>query len=197
MVEPVTAMAAMAVGKEIFGFIDDANKAVDTERRYQANRLSAITARDLKIQALNTRAIQEAERISGSKLENTIKALQTIESKVVAAGESGLEGQTIDGLLAETEARRLRGDTIFNQALKNTLQQINFEKQGVDAEALNRINSLERGRKPNPLGLLAKVGFAVGTAALAYGGKGSQLTEQTLPSVVPMGGGDPGFFGGT
>jgi len=207
-------MTAIAVGQTVLGFFDQQNQAKEQERRYQENRLRAAAARDLKIQSLNTRAIQEAERMAGAKLENAIKALQVREAKVVAAGEAGVEGQGIDALLAQTEARKLRGDTIYNDALKNTLQQINLEKQGVDAEAAARISSVERGRKPSALAALVSGVATAYATERKYGGnkKGSFLStiglggndpgiptigQQGLPSVVPMGGGDSTYFGGT
>jgi len=143
-------MTAIAVGQTVLGFFDQQNQAKEQERRYRENRIAATAARDLKIQALNRRAIQESERVAGAKLENLIKALETREAKVVAAGEAGVEGQGIEAQLNMTEARRLRGDTLYNQQLEGIFQQMDFEKQGINTEALNRINSMQRGRMPNP-----------------------------------------------
>lgn len=210
-IDPMTAFAVVQTG---LSFLESGRQAAEQERRYQENRIAATAARDLKIQALNTRAIQEAERMAGAKLENAIKALQVREAKVVAAGEAGVEGQGIEALLAQTEARKLRGDTIYNDALKNTLQQINLEKQGIDAQTAARIESVERGRKPSALAALVSGVATAYATERKYGGnkKGSFLStiglggddpgiptigQQGLPSVVPMGGGDSTYFGGT
>jgi hypothetical protein len=210
-IDPMTAIAVIDTGLK---FLDSGRQAAEQQQRYLDNRIRAAAARDLKIQALNTRAIQEAERASGAKLENLVSALRVRESKVVAAGEAGVEGQGVEALLADTEARRLRGDTIYNEQLKNTLQQINLEKQGIDAQTIARIESVEQGRKPSALGMLVEASMKAYATERKYGGnkKGSFLAtiglggddpgiptigQQGLPSVVPMGGGDSTYFGGT
>ena len=195
-------MTAIAVGQTVLGFFDQQNQAKEQERRYQENRIAATAARDLKIQALNRRAIQESERVAGAKLENLIKALETREAKVVAAGEAGVEGQGIEAQLNMTEARRLRGDTLYNQQLEGIFQQMDFEKQGINTEALNRINSMQRGRMPNPLAALATGLGRAYAAERKYGGneegsflakiglgeKSTLYSTQALPSVILPGG---------
>jgi hypothetical protein len=191
-------MTALSIGQSVMGFFDAQEKAKQQEIAYQQNRLASATARDMKIQALNARAIQESERVAGAKLENAIKALEVRESKIVAAGEAGVEGQGIQAQLDMTEARRLRGDTIYNQQLEGIFQQMDYEKQGINAEALNRINSMSRGQPPSFL--RAAVGAAASAYAteLSYGGnqKGSFLSNiglggttspyqsQPLPPVI-------------
>lgn len=191
-------MTALSIGQSVMGFVDAQNKAKQDEIRYQQNRLAAATARDMKIQALNARAIQESERIAGAKLENAIKALEVSEAKVVAAGEAGVEGQGIQAQINMTEARRLRGNTLYNQQLEGILVQMDYEKQGINAEALNRINSMPRGQQPSFL--KAAVGAAASAYAteLKYGGnlEGSFLSDigfqgttapyqtQPLPPVI-------------
>jgi hypothetical protein len=198
MINPMT---VLAVGQSVAGFFDAQNKAKQDERLYLQNRIAAASARDLKIQALNTRAIQESERVAGAKLENAIKALEVRESKIVAAGEAGVGGQGIQAQLNMTEARKLRGDTLYNQQLEGIFQQMDLEKKGIDAEALNRINSLPRGQAPSFLRA------AIGAAASAYatelkyggnkegsfldsiglGGSSSPYNSQPLPAVVSVG----------
>ena len=166
-------MTALSIGQSVMGFFDAQEKAKQQEIAYQQNRLASATARDMKIQALNARAIQESERIAGAKLENAIKALEVREAKIVAAGEAGVEGQGVQAQLDMTEARRLRGDTIYNQQLEGIFQQMDYEKQGINAEALNRINSMSRGQPPSFL--RAAVGAAASAYAteLSYGGNKS------------------------
>lgn len=191
-------MTALSIGQSVIGFFDAQDKAKQDEVRYQQNRLASATARDMKIQALNARAIQESERIAGAKLENAIKALEVREAKIVAAGEAGVEGQGVQAQLDMTEARRLRGDTIYNQQLEGIFQQMDYEKHGINAEALNRINSMPRGQPPSFLRA------AVGAAASAYateltyggnqsgsflsniglGGTTSPYQSQPLPPVI-------------
>lgn len=193
-------MTMLSVGSSVLGFIDESNKQRDIENRYLQNRMGAAQSRDLQIQQLNRRAIQEAERTAGMKIDNAIAALEVSERKVVAAGEAGVGGQGLEQSLAMTEARRLRNNTLYNSQLKGTLDQIELEKMGVDANAQNRINSLQRGVQPSFLKM------AVGAASSAYatelkyagnksgsfldsigfGGTYQGLNSQPLPSVQSM-----------
>lgn len=181
----VDPMTMLSIGQSVLGFIDANNKAKQQEQAYRQNRIAAASARDMKIQALNARAIQESERVAGAKLENAIKALEVSEAKVVAAGEAGVEGQGVQAQLDMTESRRLRGDTIYNQQLEGILQQMDFEKQGISAEALNRINSMQRGQKPSFLRA------AVGAASSAYATELKYAGNQKGSFLYDMG------FGGT
>lgn len=196
----VDPMTMLSIGQSVLGFIDANNKAKQQEQAYRQNRIAAATARDMKIQALNARAIQESERVAGAKLENAIKALEVSEAKVVAAGEAGVAGQGVQAQIDMTEARRLRGNTIYSQQLDGILQQMDFEKQGINAEALNRINSMQRGQPPSFLRA------AVGAASSAYatelkyagnqqgsflagiglGGSTAPYQSQPLPPVVQI-----------
>lgn len=181
----VDPMTMLSIGQSVLGFIDANNKAKQQEQAYRQNRIAAATARDMKIQSLNARAIQESERVAGAKLENAIKALEVSEAKVVAAGEAGVEGQGVQAQIDMTEARRLRGDTIYSQQLDGILQQMDFEKQGINAEALNRINSMQRGQKPSFLRA------AVGAASSAYATELKYAGNQKGSFLYDMG------FGGT
>lgn len=140
---------AFSIGSSILGFFDAQQKAAEEEARYQQNRINAAQARDLQIQLLNKRAIQEAERTAGMRFDNAIAALEVSERKAVAAGEAGIGGQGLEQTLAMTEARRLRNNTLYNSQLKGLLDQLEYEKMGIDAQTLNRINSLPRGTPPS------------------------------------------------
>lgn len=170
-------MTMLSIGQSVVGYIGAKNKAAEDEARYRANRVAAVTARDLKIQSLNRRAIQEAESIAGQKMDLAIQALETRESQVVTSGEAGVSGSSVEQQLDMTESRKLRGDTIYNDQLGLILQQLEDEKQGADAEAMNQIYSLPRGQEPS------FIAAAAGAAANAYSmerqvagrGKGSFL----------------------
>lgn len=134
-----------------------------TEADYFRNRQAAVQARDLNIQALNRRAIQEADAAGQQKFDLAIRALEVQGAKAAAKAETGLDGQSFRLSEAMTEAKKLRGETTLNQQLEYTLNQIELEAAGLNTTALNRINSLPRGQKPN------FAMHALQTAASAYG----------------------------
>jgi hypothetical protein len=161
MCDPTT-MAVLQVAKGGMEFMQAQQEADAAQARYDQNRIAAAQARDLKIQTLNARAIQESEAAAEGKQKQALEALQLRERAVVAAGEAGVSGSSVDNLLNEYTAQRLRGVTTINRNLENIEKQIGLQKMGASAEAENRINSLPQGTQPSFLAA------AVGTAASAY-----------------------------
>ena len=143
-------MTALSIAQTGMQFLEANKKAKEDQARYEQNRINAVAARDLKIQALNTRAIQESEAVSEDKMALAIKALETKEKQKVAAGEAGVgAGKTAKQITDLTEARKLRGISKYNATIDRLLTQVELEKAGVNAEAMNRINSLQQGVKPS------------------------------------------------
>lgn len=167
-------MTMLAIGQGVAGYFQAEGEAKRTEARYQQNRINSAAARDLKINSLNKRAIQEAEATAGQKFDLALQALETREARKVAAGESGLSGRTFEAQKNMVTARELRGATVLNDNLRMALDQLEDEKQGYNTEMLNRINSLPRGYKPSVLA------HALSTAANAY------ATETTMTGKSPF-----------
>ena len=160
MCEP-TIMATLAVAQGLAQYQEGVAQAQADQARFDANRLAANDARDLKIQSLNQRMIQEGEAAAEEKMRLGIQALEGEGAALVAAGEAGVSGNSVDLLLQDYTAQKLRGVTTINRNLENVEKQIELEKRGASAEALNRTNSLQQGVMPNFLAA------AVGTAANA------------------------------
>ena len=157
-------MTMMMIGSTAIEFLGASEKAKQDEARYLENRINAASARDLKIQSLNSRMIQEGEAAASQKQQLSLEALRRQERASVAAGESGVSGSSVDRTVAEFETARLRGVTTVNAQTEALRNQIELEKIGASAEAVNRINSLPRGQAPNFLA------YAVKAGAQAYAG---------------------------
>jgi len=157
-------MTMLSIGQSALGFLEQRRAAREQQARYEANRIAAVAARDLKIQTLNQRAIQESEVIAEDKMALAIKALETKERQKVAAGEAGVAGKSVKQQIALTEARELRGMGKYNASIKNLLTQVELEKAGLNAQAMNRINSLQQGQPPS---LFNAVVTGIGAAAAA------------------------------
>ena len=191
MCDPVT-MAVLTVAQGAAQYQEGVAQAQQQQARFDANRLAANEARDLKVQTLNQRAIQEAEAASEEKMRLGIAALEGEGAALVAQGESGLSGNSMDLLLQDYEAQKLRGVTTINRNLENVEKQIALEKRGASAEAQNRTNSLQQGVMPNFLAA------AVGTAANAAGAYNANKVDQpskTYTSGSRSGKGDNYFSG--
>lgn len=174
MCDPVT-MAVLTVAKGVSDYEQGVAEAQATQARFDANRLAANQARDLKVQTLNQRMIQESEAAAEEKLALGIKAMEGEGAALVAAGEAGVTGSSVDLILQDYEAQRLRGVTTINRNLENVEKQVELEKMGASAEALNRTNSLQQGVMPNFLAA------AVGTAASATAAYNSANVSQPTP----------------
>ncbi len=158
-------MTMLSIGQSALNFLEKQRQAREQQARYEANRIAAVAARDLKIQSLNQRAIQESEAVAEDKMALAIKALETKERQKVTAGEAGVgAGRTAKQITDLTEARKLRGISKYDATIDRLLTQVELEKAGINAEALNRINSLQQGQPPSLMG--AVVGAAANAAAM-------------------------------
>ena len=151
---------ALTIGKSVVGFMEAKREHQRLEAAHARNWQASAQARDIQIQGLNRRAIQEAEAAAGQQFELQIAALQESESRKV--NESGLVGQTEELKLADVEARRLRAVDVIDANIDATLTQIEDQKLGVNAQMLNRINSVPSGQKPS------LIAHTIGGAASAY-----------------------------
>ena len=161
MCEPTT-MAILTAASKGIEFMEAQQQARQQQIRYDQNRIAAAQARDLKIQTLNQRAIQESEAAAEGKFKQSIEALEKRERGVVAAGEAGVTGSSVDILLADYTAQKLRGETTINRNLENVERQIELQKMGASAEAESRINSMPQGTQPSFLAA------ALGAGASGY-----------------------------
>lgn len=166
-IDPMTALSIAQTGMK---FLEANKKAKEDQARYEQNRINAVAARDLKIQALNTRAIQESEAVAEDKMALAIKALETKERQKVTAGEAGVgAGRTAKQITDLTEARKLRGISKYNSTIDRLLTQVELEKAGLNAEAMNRINSLQQGKPPSLMGAVLEGAGNAAAMDIKYG----------------------------
>lgn len=187
MCDPVT-MAVLTVAKGFADYEQGVAQAQADQSRFDANRLAANDARDLKVQSLIQRGQQEAEAAAEEKLRLGIAALEGEGAQKVAAGEAGVSGSSVDLLIQDYEAQKLRGVTTINRNLENVEKQIELEKMGASAEAQNRVNSLQQGVMPNFLAA------AVGTAASATATYQTFKVDQPDPYKSRFGEGNDNEF---
>jgi hypothetical protein len=150
----------LTIGKSVVGFMEAKRAADEQNALHQRNWQASAQARDIQIQGLNRRAIQEAEAAAGQQFELQIAALQEAESRKV--NESGFVGQTEALKIADVEARKLRASDVIDYNVNATLEQIEDQKLGVNAQMLNRINSVPQGQQPS------LIGHTIGAVASAY-----------------------------
>jgi hypothetical protein len=164
MCEPTLATALLISGAQSVLQIQAANQQYKAqEAQFAQNRNNAIAARDVKARQENLKLQQESEAIAEKKLNQQIEAKEIRGRQIVSAGESGVGGGVLEALVRDTEATNLRNASAANAQVAGLRQQSAVNRQGMDAEAQNRINSVQRGQKPNALAIVA------GNALSAYG----------------------------
>jgi len=143
------ALAGLSIGQAVLGAsaANSASKqqAAIQEQQYRANRESAITARNLKTAQSTLELRRSIEQIAGEKMDAALQALETSESNKVAAAEAGVSGQTVDLLVSDPRTALYRQNTKYSDQIKDMQTNQLLQAKGLDAEAINRINSVQRG----------------------------------------------------
>lgn len=146
---PAIAMAALSVGQSVYGAASSnaasERQAAIQEEQYKLNRENAVTARNLK-QAQSTLELRRnVEQIAGEKMDIALEALRKSESTKVAAAEAGVGGQTTELLISDPRTAMYRQNTKYEDQINDMATNAILQARGIDAEAINRINSVSRG----------------------------------------------------
>jgi len=136
--------------------------AEEQNRLYEANRRNAIRAFEDKQLAMNQRIAQEQEAAATEKFDTALEARAARATNEVAAGESGIAGNTVEGLARDFASREQRFKDRIDQQTDWTVTQLAAEKRGQSFEALDRINSVRRATKPN----FAAAGLKIAAAGI-------------------------------
>lgn len=160
MCDPMTmAVGTFIVGaaQSAVGYIQQSGMAAQQDAIYEQNRVNAISNHANQQNQANLRASQEMEAAAAEKFDTTLDARKARATHVVAAGEAGVSGLSIDGLLRDFSGREARYNDRVDQNLDWTLAQIETQKKGFGFDAVDRINSVQRGQKPSFIGLGLKI----------------------------------------
>lgn len=141
---------------------------------YEQNRIAATKAQELSWQQIDTRTIQEREAAATEKA-NTAREVRAAQATAkVAAGEAGVGGLSVDMLLGDIAGRYGRYASGVDTQTDWSVAQLQMEKRGVAAQAQDRINSVERGRKPS----LFDAGLRIGAAGIGYAADRERIKRQ-------------------
>jgi hypothetical protein len=92
----------------------------------------------------NMRILQEKQAAALNKSDVTREARAATATARVAAGEAGVSGNSVDALLSEFMGRADDYKGRVNTQTDWSIAQINREKLGIQAQAKDRINSVQR-----------------------------------------------------
>jgi uncharacterized protein YlxW (UPF0749 family) len=120
-------------------------QAAIQEQKYKENRESSITARNLKTAQSTLELRRSIEQVAGEKMDAALQALETSESNKVSAAEAGVSGQTVDLLVQDPRTALYRQNTKYSDQINDMQTNQLLQARGLDAEAINRINAVDRG----------------------------------------------------
>lgn len=138
------------------------------EQMYQANRQNALRAFTEKQKQTNLRMAQEDQAASEDRFDISLEHKAAMASNEASASAMNIYGNTVDTLMRDIISSEDRAIGRVNTNQDWTRQQLETRKRGQSFEALDRINSVPRGQKPNPLSLALNIGSSALNAGSAY-----------------------------
>lgn len=161
MCEALTMMAAsFAIGavQTVTGFVGAQQQADAQNQRVKQNQEAAQESLRREYEQAQTREIQEEEAAAVQKQDIAREARAARASTLVAAGEGGVSGLSVDNLLADVYQQE---STSFDRIDQNTgfmSDNLKYEMRGLKAKAQDRINSMPWNQGPSPFAAALKIG---------------------------------------
>lgn len=168
MCEPISIItAAVSAASSVVGFMGQQEAAAEQNRAHAENRRNALMAFENNNLQSNLRIAQEQEAASQERFKTSQEARAARARTQVAAGEMGVSGNTVDILLQDIVDAEDRSIGNTNKNLDWSVAQLEAGKKGQSYQALDRINSMQRGKKPS----FAALGLSIANAGLnSYSG---------------------------
>ena len=138
----------------------DMQAADDQEAIYKQNRSNALQSFEDAQRTTNQRISQERESAALAKFDTALESRAARATNAVASGESGVSGITIDALARDFASREQRYNDRVDRQLGWTVQDLEAQKTGQAAQALDRFKSQPHARKPSFIGAGLRIAAA-------------------------------------
>lgn len=156
MCDPVT----LAIGTAVIGgitsgagFIGQGQQA-DAQRAFNRQAKTAAVDAAGNAQAdINARIVQEEQAATEERIAQGSAYRKAAATTALGAMEAGLSGTGVATLLGDIEATWGRNLATIDRQTDNTVDQLVRQKAGANAQAANRVNSLQPPAAPNLLDL--------------------------------------------
>lgn len=148
---------------------------------YEENLRASTQAKRDADRQINLQEAQAQEAAAQEQIANDIQSRELLARAVVAAGESGAQGNSTVAAQESIVRRGLEANTMVTQNLGRELAQLNEDRLGAKSNYTSRVNSVSKG---------AGVGFGTILGAAASGaGTGLQAgaTYSTIQKNKPAG----------
>lgn len=140
---------AISAAQSVMEYQAASAEAENQNRIYRENAARANKAAQEEAFAVNQRMLQEQEAAAAQKADVYREARAARATAEVGAGESGVSGLSVEGLLREFDGRAASQTDRIDQQTEWTLQQLQEQKRQIRAQAEDRINSVQRAARPS------------------------------------------------
>lgn len=170
MCDPVTmTVATLAIGAA--GAVADYRQGVanaETQNRlYENNKVAALKSQfETSAQTINANQQEDKARAEENQ-QIALQARADRASALVSAGENGVSGLSVSGLLAEFYQKEGDASSRLASEQKAANSQLSAELRGIQAQTDDRINSVQRASKPSKFAAALRI---AGTGVDAYSG---------------------------
>lgn len=144
----------------------EANAAAQ-DNAYKQNRINALASMREDYKQVGTRQIQEADAAAQRTQERQAQARREEASARVGAGEAGITGISVEGILRDIAGLSLQDTDAINQGSDWNINQLQAEKSGISTATQGRISSQSKGSAPSKWSM----GLGIATAGVnSYSG---------------------------
>lgn len=171
MCEPTTILAIASVASAVGGVYaqqQQADAQAATNQRQYENTMQAYKE---NVNQTNLMQQQERENALQAVEANGIKARAAESTAMVAAGENGINGLSVDALIGDINNKQGRYDSSVQTNFDRAESAIQAQRNNVYANAASQINSLQTPAAPDYLG----AGLKIATAGYNYNKAGGKL----------------------
>lgn len=157
MCEPTT-MAILSVASTAASFVGQQQAASAQESANNSARNLAIQNQNLQIRALQNAEDEENRRATESLIDNSRAAEAAKATGLVAAGESGVSGLSIDALLGDLDRQEGENKQDVLQTQDFGQRQRQLDREGLGITAQSQINQLPIVQYPSFIGSAIEAG---------------------------------------
>jgi hypothetical protein len=156
-------LTALQVVSSVGGFIAQQQAADEQTRANQQNYQNQMVAYRYNMANANATKVQESENLAAKKIELDAETRRKQATATVAAGEAGVGGLSVDGLLASIGAEGGRAVANAETNYLRADRAIEADKMNIWAGTASNIGQMKTAAAPDFLGAALKIGTAVDT----------------------------------
>ncbi len=161
MCDPITlAVSSFAIGaaQTVAGYIGESQQAKMQNQMVRENQKAANANLVREYADTQKRQIQEEDAASVQKQDIAREARAARATSMVAAGEAGVSGLSVDALIADVYGKEATAKDRISQNTGFTVDNLKSEMNGFKAKAQDRINSIPWANGPSPFAAALKIG---------------------------------------